>query len=60
MRSLSGNISDKIMTLIKHPTLHHCGHQFGHLKNLKDITLHHSGFSEKFCKCEILSLNTYR
>ena len=46
--------------LINNPSRHHCAHQFGHLKNLKDITLHHSGFSEKFCKWEILSLNTYR
>ena len=58
MRPLSGNISDKIMPESKHPSRHHCGYQ--HLKNLKDITLHHSGFSEKFCKWEILSLNTYR
>ena len=50
MRPLSGNISDKITALIKNPSRHHCGHQFGNLKNLKDITLPHSGFSEKFCK----------
>ena len=36
--------------LIKHPSRHHRGYQFGHLKNLKDISLHHSGFSETFCK----------
>ena len=50
MRPLSGNISDKNKALIKHPSRHDCGHQLGHLKNLKDITLSHSGFSEKFCK----------
>ena len=50
MRPLSGNISDKIMRLIKNSSRHHCGYQYGYLKNLKDITLPHSGFSDKLCK----------
>ena len=60
MRTISGNISDRISPYIQSPSGYHCGHQFGHLKNIKDITLPHSVLSEKSYKSAVLSQNTYR
>ena len=46
------------MALIKNPPGHLCGHQFGHLKNLKGITLPHSGISEHILQVRLTNFRS--